>query len=337
MACLFAATYPGRTRGLLIWGGQARWVRTRDYRWGMSRVEKEREIRTLLRKGISLEYLGIPPGSQPGDPGLVDWFLRYARAGGSPSAVAALERMNVDIDVRNILPAIRVRTLVMNRRGDPVASVEAARDLAGRIAGAQFVELPGDTHSFTAIEPERVLAEIKAFITGTRDQISGDRVLSTIVCVDIVGSTQKAAKLGDRRWREVLDRYYDMLERHLGGYGGKEIDRAGDGLLATFDGPSRAISFALSVRRDATPLDLHLRVGVHTGEVEASNRAQRGIAIHIAARLSALAVANEVLVSSTVKDLVAGSGLALRDRGLHNLKGLSGRWRVFAAALPATD
>jgi class 3 adenylate cyclase len=329
MACLFAAMYPGRTRGLLIWGGQARWVRTRNYRWGMSRRDKEREIRTLLHKGINLEYLGIPPGTQPGDPPMVDWFLRYARAGGSPSAVAALERMNSDIDVRNILPAIHVRALVMNRTGDPVANVEAARDLARRIPGASFVELAGNTHSLTAIEPERVLAEIEGFITGTRDRIPGDRVLSTIVCLDIVGSTQRAAKLGDRHWRQLLDSYYDMLERHMRADGGTEIDRAGDGLLAAFDGPSRAVRFALAVQRDAARFDIKVRAGVHTGEIEVSNRARRGIAIHIAARISALARPNEVLVSSTVKDLVAGSGLILRDRGMRKLKGVPSRWRTF--------
>jgi class 3 adenylate cyclase len=337
MACVFAAMYPKRTRGLLVWGGQARWVRTRGYRWGMSRKEKERELRTLLQKGIGLEYLGITPHDQLEDPAQIDWFLRFARAGGSPSAIAAMERMNFDIDVSDILPAIRVRALIMNRTGDPVANVEAARDLARRIPGARFVEFPGDTHSIAAIEPERVLAEIKGFITGTQYQVSGDRVLSTIVCLDIVGSTQTAAKLGDRRWRQLLDRYYDMLERHLAAHGGTEIDRAGDGLMATFDGPSRAIRFAVIVQRDAAPLDLHLRVGVHTGEVEVSNRARRGIAVHVAARLSALAGSNEVLVSSTVKDLVAGSGLILRDRGLHKLKGVPERWRTYAASLPRPD
>lgn len=334
MACMFAAMHPRRTRGLLIWGGQARWVRSRDYRWGVTRREKEREIRTLLQKGIGLEYLGIPPGSQEGDPALIDWFLRYARAGGSPSAVAALERMNFDIDVRDILPAIRVRTLVMNRTGDPVANVEAARDLSTRIPSAQFVELPGATHSFTAIEPERVLAEIKGFITGTRDQIHADRILTTVVCLDIVGSTQTAAKLGDRRWRQLLDRHYDILERNLAAHGGMEIDRAGDGLMATFDGPSRAIRFALAAQRDAASLGLSLRSGVHTGEVEVSNRHRRGIAVHVAARLAALAGPNEVLVSSTVKDLVAGAGLSLRDRGLHKLKGVPERWRTYVAKLP---
>lgn len=332
MACLFAATFPKRTRGLMIWGGQARWVKTDDYPWGYTREEKEREIQSLSENGISLEYLlGTGAGQRPADdPAFRDWLLRWARAGGSPSAAAALERMNADIDVRDILPTIQVSTLVMNRTGDPVANVEAARDMASQIPGARFVEFPGNTHSLYAIEPERVLAELKSFITGTPSQVLGNRVLATILFTDIVASTERAAQLGDRSWSELLDHYYTLVVRELQTHGGTEVDRVGDGIFATFDGPSRCIRCALAIRQAATGLGLRLRTGVHTGEVEVVDRAVRGIAVHIAARIAELADSNEILVSSTVRDLVVGSGLPFADRGDHVLKGVPESRRLFS-------
>jgi class 3 adenylate cyclase len=332
MACLFAATFPQRTRGLIIWGGQARWVKTSDYPWGYSREEKEREIQRLSENGIDLEYL-LGPGAGIGptdDPVYRDWLLRWARAGGSPSAAAALERMNAEIDVRDILPTIQVPTLVMNRTGDPVANIEAARDLASCIPGARFVEFPGNTHSPYAIEPERVLAELKSFITGTPSQILGNRVLATILFTDIVKSTERAAQLGDNAWSELLDHYYARVGQELQTHGGTEVDRVGDGIFATFDGPSRGLKCALAIRRAASDLRIQLRMGVHTGEVEVVDRAVRGIAVHIAARIAELADSNEILVSSTVRDLVVGSGLSFADRGDHVLKGVPESRRLFS-------
>jgi class 3 adenylate cyclase/predicted alpha/beta hydrolase len=339
MACLFAATFPQRTRGLIIWGGQARWVKTRDYPWGSSREEKEREIQRLSENGIDLEYL-LGPGAGLGptdDPVFRDWLLRWARAGGSPSAAAALERMNAEIDVRDILPTIQVPTLVMNRTGDPVANVDAARDLASSIPGARFVEFPGNTHSFYTIEPERILGELKSFITGTPSQVLGDRVLATILFADIVKSTERAARLGDKAWTELLDHYYALVAQELQKNGGAEVDRVGDGIFATFDGPSRGIRCALAIRQAAGDLRIQVRCGLHTGEVEVVDRAVRGIAVHIAARIAELADSNEILVSSTVRDLVAGSGLAFGDRGDHTLKGVPESRRLFSLVLAATN
>jgi class 3 adenylate cyclase len=307
-------------------------VKTRDYPWGSSREGKEREIQRLSENGIDLEYL-LGPGAGLGptdDPVFRDWLLRWARAGGSPSAAAALERMNAEIDVRDILPTIQVPTLIMNRTGDPVANVDAARDLASRIPGARFVEFPGNTHSFYSIEPERVLAELKSFITGTPSQVLANRVLATILFADIVKSTERAAQLGDRAWSELLDQYYSLLGQELRMHGGTEVDRVGDGVFATFDGPSRSIRCALAIQHAASDLGIELRAGVHTGEVEVVDRTVRGIAVHIAARIAELANSNEILVSSTVRDLVVGSGLAFADQGDHTLKGVPESRRLFS-------
>jgi class 3 adenylate cyclase len=332
MACVFAATYPERTRSLILWGVQARWMQTDDYPWGSTPQQAGQMISMLEREWPSVEYL-LGPGAGLGrdvDPAYLDWFMRYARAGASPSAIVALERMNFAIDVRDVLPAIRVPTLVMNRTGDPVAHVDAARDIAERIPGAHFVEFPGDTHSLFAIEPEKVIAEIEEFLTGTPATLRTDRALATILFADIVESTQQATKLGDARWRDLLTRHYQAAERALSAYGGLEIDRAGDGLFALFDGPTRAIRCAIALRSEGATLGLDLRSGVHTGEIERAGSAVRGVAVHLAARVAARAQPGEVLVSSTVKDLVAGSGLAFEDRGEHELKGIPGEWRLFA-------
>jgi class 3 adenylate cyclase len=332
MACVFAAAYPERTRGLLLWGVQARWSRTDDYPWGLTPEEQERMIGMLEREWPSVEYI-VGPGAGLGrdvDPAFLDWFLRYARAGASPSAIVALERMNLAIDVRDILPSIRVPTLVMNRTGDPVAYADAARDLAERIPGARFVEFPGDTHSMFSIEPERVLAEIEEFVTGARSVAPSDRMLATILFADVAGSTELAARLGDAAWRDLLERYYRAAERELATYGGSEIDRAGDGLFALFDGPTRAIRCALALRAAGAALGLPLRCGVHTGEVERDSGSVRGIAVHVAARVAAVADPDEVLVSSTVRDLSAGSGLPFADRGEHVLRGIERPYRLFS-------
>lgn len=320
MACLFAATYPERTRALLVFGGQARWVKTDDYPWGVTPEEKEREIAELSEHGVTMEY--VFPHGVPADPSFADWFLRWVRAGASPAALAALERMNAQIDIRDILPSIRVPTLVMNRVGDPIANIDAARDLAARIPGARFQEFPGDTHSMFLIEPEKVLATIEEFVTGAPSQLRSNRVLASILFLDIVGSTQRAADLGDAAWTDLLVRYYAAVDSELLRYGGAVVDRAGDGLLATLDGPARAIRCAHRILDKAHELGLQLRAGIHTGEVERDDTAIRGIAVHIAARIASIADAGELFVSSTVRDLVAGSGIGFQDRGLHALKGV---------------
>ncbi len=220
---------------------------------------------------------------------------------------------------------------MINRTGDPVADVEAARDMASRIPGARFVEFPGDVHQVTDIADE-VVAEVRAFVTGVHAPVPAARVLATILVVDIVGSTEMAARLGDGEWRGLLDRFYAAAGRELAGFGGREIDRAGDAILATVDGPSRAIHCARAIGRASADLGLRVRAGVHTGEVELADGAVRGLAVHVAARIAALAGPGEVIVSSTVRDLVAGSGFTLRDRGVHELKGVPEARQVYAVA-----
>lgn len=263
----------------------------------------------------SVEYLlGLGAGlGKNVDPAFLEWFTRYAQVGASPAAVLALEKMNADIDVRDILPSIRVPTLVMNRAGDPVASVDAARDMAGRIPGARFVEFPGETHSMFSIEPERVVAVIKEFVTGLPAEIRLDRVLATILVVDIVGSTERLSELGDAAWRDLLRRYYAMTDRELCSLGGIEVDRAGDGLVALFDGPTRAIRCAFRIQTGAHDLGLRVRSGVHTGEIEKAGNGVRGIAVHLTARIVGLAGSDEVLTSSTVRDLTVGAGLSFQS------------------------
>jgi len=330
MACLFAATYPERTRGLLLWGVQARWVSTGDYPWGPSVDEQLAMIDGLAKHGVTDEYLfgswaGLPPDEMERD-------RRIYKAAASPAAYAALERMNLEVDTRDILPRIHVPTLVMNRRGDPVANVEAARDLASRIDEARFLEFPGDTHSMAKFEPEGVIAEIQEFVTGSRPAPPVDRVLATVLFTDIVGSTKMAADLGDSRWKRLLSEHDGRSRVEIDRHRGRFVDSRGDGLFATFDGPARAVRCAQAIAESVRPLGLEIRAGCHTGEVELVDERVQGIAVHIGARVAALAGPSEVLVSSTVRDLTAGSGLVYEDAGEHELKGVPDRWHLYRVA-----
>jgi class 3 adenylate cyclase len=331
MACMFAAMHPARVSSLVLYGVQARWTQTDDYPWGLNPAQFAHMIDDLKRNWPSADYIvGYGAGyGKDVDPALLEAVMHRAQASASPRAIVALEEMNALIDTRDILPTIRVPTLVMNRTGDPVANVDAARDVAGRIPGARFVEFPGDMHTPEGIEDE-VVAEIRGFVTGVRVAAPLSRMLATILFVDIVASTELAARIGDRPFRDLLDRYYVLIGHDLAEYGGKEINRAGDGLLATFDGPTRAIKCALAIGRTAHDLRLQVRAGIHTGEVELVGGDVRGIAVHLAARVAALAGPDEVLVSSTVRDLTAGSGLSLVDRGVHELKGVPEPRQLFA-------
>jgi class 3 adenylate cyclase len=334
MACLFAAMHPERTRSLMIWGGQARWTRTDDYPWGMPTAEYQKVVDGLRDEWPSIEYLtGAGAGlGKDVDPKVLDWWLTFARASASPSAIVALEQMNMLIDTRNILPAIRVPTLVMNRTGDPVANVDAARDLAAHIPGARFVEFPGKTHQMVGPDVELVNETIREFVTGTHTPIATNRYLTTVLFLDIVKSTEHAYRLGDTSWGTLLNRFYGLVREELARYQGKEVGTQGDGFLATFDGPARAIRCAGSVRDSARLLGLEVRSGVHTGECERMGDDIGGVAVHEAARVCGEAGAGEVLVSSTVKDLVAGSGLGFVDRGAHRLKGIPGESQLFSVA-----
>jgi class 3 adenylate cyclase len=310
----------------------ARFVATEDHPWGLSQEDIDSFIQDVQDNWASERYLRGPGGGlgPDVDDAVIQFWMRYDRAAASPSAAAAYERMNLQIDIRPILGAIKAPTLVMNRTGDPVAACEGARDMAKRIPGARFVEFPGNSHPIIDA-PEKVLAEIQAFITGVRPVAVDDRVLATVLFVDIANSTQALSALGDSAWKTRLEGYYRLVRDELARYRGRESNTAGDGFMARFDGPGRAIRCALAIASAVKPLGLDIRAGLHTGEVELMGDNIGGIAVHIAARINAEAAAGEVMVSSTTKDLVAGSGILFQSRGSKQLKGVPGEWALFAA------
>ena len=335
MTMLFAATYPQRTRSLSLWGALPRWTRAPDYPWGPTPEEEERTIDEFEARGPKpfelTDEMKAWLGKVHEDPAFTAAWAKSRESGASPAMRVALARMNARIDARAVLPTIQAPTLVMNRTGDPDAWVEAARYSASLIPGARFVEFPGVGHLFFDIW-EDVTAELERFITGTQVAAPSDRVLATILFLDIVGSTERVAALGDSVWRNLLERYYALARRELVAYAGVEVDTAGDGLLARFDGPARAIRCARAIQRAAYELGLELRAGVHTGEVELAGTAIRGIAVHTASRIASLAGPGEVYTSSTVRDLVAGSGIGFQDRGMHTLKGIPEPRQVLTVA-----
>ncbi len=249
----------------------------------------------------------------------------------TPAAWEAFARMAFDIDVRHVVSAINVPTLIIHTVDDEICHVENARFLARTISGARYVELPGGDH-VPWFDPDRVVAEIREFLTGRREASTVNRALATVLFTDLVGSTAQAVELGDRRWSELLEQHHAAVRRELGRFDGREVDTAGDGFFATFDGPARAIRCAQAILGAVRPLGLDVRAGLHTGEVELADGKVAGIAVNIGARVAAQASAGEVLVSGTVKDLVAGSGLEFDDRGVAALKGIPGEWRLFAVA-----
>jgi class 3 adenylate cyclase len=330
MACVFAATYPERTRGLILWGTQARWVQTDDYPWGYSRDDNERFAREFSEEGITVEYLLGPGCGVPDDDATVQFMLRYCRAAAGPTQLAALERMNADMDIRDILPSIRVPTLAMIRDRDPVVDIEAARHVAAMIPGARLLEFPGEGHRPIGRDQGAILAAIEEFVTGERPVVHADRVLATVLFTDIVDSTRKAAELGDARWTALLAAHDERAKAEIARHRGAYVHTTGDGLLATFDGPARAVRCASAIADTLRPLGIAIRSGCHTGEIEYVNGDVQGIAVHIGARIAARAGAGEVLVSGTVKDLVAGSGLVFADCGTCTLKGVPDEWRIFS-------
>ena len=333
MACMFAATYPHRVISLMIWGAQSRWVASLDHPWGQTRAEHEAMLTMIHDDWPSREYL-IGPGAGLGpnaDPVYLENLARYMRAAASPSAVFAYEQMNGEIDTRPILPAIRARTLVMNRVGDPCANVDAARDMASRIPGAVFREYPGNSHTMMLPDMDTILADIQEFATGERPADGVDRVLATVLFLDVVGSTGLAAKLGDAVWRNQLEQFFQVVRKELARYRGREIDNAGDGFLAAFDGPARAVRCALAVSQAVRQLRFDIRAGVHTGECEVVGDKLGGIAVHTGARIMSQADPSQVLVSRTVKDLVAGSGILFEEEGAFTLRGVPGEWVLYAA------
>jgi pimeloyl-ACP methyl ester carboxylesterase len=334
MCVLFAATYPERTAALITLGSFAkRRDPDEDYPWAPTADDREETVAAVeLNWGhLRLEDVEYYAPSRLGDDQFARNLEQYLRRAASPGAAAALLRMNSYIDVRDVLPTIRVPTLVLHRRGDHDVNVAEGRYLAAKIPEAQFVELPGDDHWISAGNPDEIADEIEEFLTGTRPVPELDRVLATVLFTDIVGSTERAVELGDRRWRDVLATHDAAVRRELERFRGREVDTAGDGFLAAFDGPARAVRCAMAAGEAVRDLGVEIRAGIHTGECELDGPKIRGIAVHTGARIASLAGAGEVLVSQTVKDLVSGSGLAFEDRGVHELKGVPGEWRVYAA------
>lgn len=328
MCALFAATYPERTSALIMCGSYARWIRDEDCPWAMTREQHEAAAIAFERNwGTPIGFKTVAPTSSA-DERYRNWWARYLRMGASPSAGVTLYRMNYEIDIRGLLPTIRVPSLLLHRVGDRLISVEASRYMARHIAGAKLVELPGDDHLVYLGDSDTVLGEIQEFLTGVRTPPQQDTTLATVVFVDIVESTQKAASLGDARWQDLLAAFHGAARRALDRHRGRLIDTAGDGVFASFDGPARAIRCAGEIRTQAASLGLGTRAGVHTGECRIAGDKLAGIAVHIGARVAAAARPGQVLVTGTVRDLIAGSGLKLSDCGLHALKGVPGEWQL---------
>jgi class 3 adenylate cyclase len=327
MSVLFAATYPERTRALISLAIYAKRLWSPDYPWAPTPEARAAEIDSIERTwGGEMDISQLAPSA---DHEFKRRAVAYLRRSASPGAAVALLRMNSQIDVRDVLPAIRVPTLILHRVDDRDVRVEEARWIANQIPGAKYVELPGDEHLIWAGDVDEVVDEVEEFLTGIRPAREPDRVLATLLFTDIVESTQRAATLGDRAWRELLERHHAIVRQQLARWRGTEVDTAGDGFFAAFDGPARAVRCAQAVVDAIRALGLDVRAGVHTGECERSNGGLRGIAVHLAARVAACASAGEVMVSSTVKDLVAGPGLQFDDAGLATLKGIPGEWHLF--------
>jgi class 3 adenylate cyclase len=333
MGVLFAATHPDRVTALVLHGAMGRTTEAPDYPWA-SPAEALRESATEFivpywgQQAEGMVELFAP--SFADDPQAAEFTARMERSAASPAMVQQIFEMFLDVDVRAVLPTIHVPTLVLHRHGDRVVNRRAGEELAAQIPGARYVELPGLDHLPWAGDSEAVLGEIEEFLTGARSVVEPDRVLATVMFTDMVGSTERAAELGDARWRELLSAHQAAVRRELTSFRGREVKTLGDGSLATFDGPARAIRCGGAIAEAARSLGLEVRIGLHSGEVELMDGDVGGIAVHIAARVGALAAAGEVLVTSTVKDLVAGSGIRFVDRGAKHLKGISDEWRVFA-------
>ena len=339
MTILFAATYPERTAAAVLYGTMASYVKADDYPWGLSQAEWDEEIRTTAPivgtpEWTSERQQAFAPSTFH-DEAARQWWRQWVLTSASPSAVVALRRMNSEIDVRDALPAVRVPTLALYRVGDGDYALET-RYLAERIPGAELVELPGEDHGWW-VNPRQIGDAIEPFLrriweSGEWDVVEPDRVLATILFTDIVGSTAKLTELGDRGWKELLQKHHAVVRRQLVRFSGREIDTAGDGFFASFDGPARAIRCACAIADAVHDLGLEVRAGLHTGECEIVDGKVGGIAVHIGARVAVEAAPGEVLASSTVRDIVAGSGITFEARGEHELKGIPGAWRLFAVS-----
>jgi pimeloyl-ACP methyl ester carboxylesterase len=330
MSMLFAATYPEDVSSLILFGTYARMVEAPDFPHGISDAALDRWGEVVRRDWGGPVALRLWAPNRVGDEQFERWWARLLRQGTSPAGAIALMDLYREMDVRAILPAIDVPTLVLHRAGDRMVPVAQGRYLAESIPGARYVELAGDDHLPFCGNLDLLLDEVDEFLLGSRGTSESERALATILFTDIVGSTEKAAELGDRGWRQLLERHDAAVRRQLVLYRGREVKTMGDGFLATFDGPARAIRCASALREEVADLGVEVRAGIHTGEVELIGEDVGGMAVNIGARIGALAAAGEVLVSSTVRELVVGSGLEFSDRGVRTLKGAPGEWRLFA-------
>lgn len=328
LAILFAATFPDRTDSLVLWGAYARCLEAPDYPWGLAEhlaAQVEARMEDHWDEPHGIEQLAP---SAAGDPTARSWWSTMQRHSVSPAAAVALWRMATATDVRDLLPAVHVPTLVVHLADDRLVDPGCGQHLVENIEHARFVELPGADTNFVDLTP--VADAIEEFLTGRIRAPEPDRALATVLFTDIVDSTAQLSRLGDREWRQVLDRHDALVERTIERHRGRKVKSTGDGVLATFDGPARAVRCAAAIRDGVEGLGIQVRAGVHTGEVELRGDDVSGTAVHIGARVAALGTAREVLVTRTVVDLVAGSGLQFSDRGEVELKGLPGRWQVFA-------
>ncbi|MCW3025190.1 MAG: adenylate/guanylate cyclase protein [Solirubrobacterales bacterium] len=339
MSLLFAATYPERTTALVMFGSFARLMTASDYFLALDEEWKERlalwtdAVENHWGEGRALA-LYMP--TLDGDANAQRMLGMFERAAASPTMVRALQQFNIEIDVRHVLPVIGVPTLVLHRTDD-LMPVELGRYVAEHVPGALFVELPGNDHMPWLGDSDAVLDEVEQFLTGTRRGTEPDRVLATVLFTDIARSTERAADLGDKRWRALLENHNELVRHELAAFSGREVKMLGDGFLATFDGPGRAILCACAIREDLGSLGIDVCAGVHTGECEVIGADIGGMAVHIGARVAARAAPGEVLVSSAVRDLVVGSGIEFADRGTHELKGVPGKWQLLAVAGARTE
>jgi class 3 adenylate cyclase len=331
MSILFAATYPERVHALILYGGLARdtWAPGYPFR-GVSSDEQLEEWLSQWRQEWGGPFgIDMWAPSRAKDERFKLWFAKYLRLAGTPKSVARLVRMNREIDVRDILPAIRVPTLVLHRTGDRAVEVANGRYLADHIPGSKYVELDGEDHLWWVGDSASILNEIEEFLTGERHALEPDRVLATVMFTDIVRSTERMSELGDRRWRDLLDGHNKVMLKQIDRYRGRVIKNTGDGFLATFDGPARAIHCALAVGQEMHNMGIEIRSGLHTGEVEIIGEDLGGISVHTACRIMANARADEVWTSRTVRDLVAGSQFKFREQGTFQLRGIPGDWPLF--------
>jgi pimeloyl-ACP methyl ester carboxylesterase len=331
LSALFAASHPDRVESLVLYGGFARIARADDYPWGLTPQEAELLTREIAANwgGNAYRLLQLWAPSVADDPAAQEDWNHWMVHGASPASAAAWLEMAAETDVRGVLPAITRPTLVIHREDDVIMPAGHGRYLAEHIPGARFVALPGADHLWW-IDGAEILDEVESFLTGAPARVEPDRLLATVMFTDIVDSTRRAAELGDGRWRTLSERHDSLVRRELDRFRGREVKTLGDGFLATFDGPGRAIRCASAIRAGVEPLGIELRAGLHTGECEVIGDDIGGLAVNIGARVGAKAQAGEVLVSQTVRDLVAGSGFAFVDRGEHELKGVPGVWRLYA-------